>query len=225
MSDIVKLFREFCPYMSIDDGHTLIKNLTLRSVNDTNFYHLGLDIIFPAIDHLKLYLSDADMGSIAMVSKKLYQLITSHYTAFQVELFITEYNILHADSYAKINIEFYINGQKILVPIPSKTIPIRKLRILLGPELFFKREYDYIFFTEDIIYKLKKYDFCYDIYINTLVCVFCRKVKDINDDHELCLDTFIQTHICTSCKTIKCGDHDHSGCVSVENSVRILMEP
>lgn len=130
---------------------------------------LTLYDIFPAIDHLKQYLMEIDIGAIALSSKTLYNLILLNFKQFQTDISIIKHYIHNPHYYKSINIDFIVHEQKLSVPIPKFIIALKKLRILIGQEEFFK-SYNYIFFKKDLIYNKKHFiiqDFC--------VCPFCEK--------------------------------------------------
>lgn len=183
-------------YISIADLNLFIDELEpiLKSAinsRDTilNGFHPSLDIIFPAMSHLKLFLTDWEMGSLLLVSKKIYQSMVTECGQLQVDICIIEY-YLKDIAKSTINIDFNVQDKIIAVPISSSIIAKRKLRIAIGPKLFFEK-YNHIFFSADIEYLINK-EKSANIVFSTLVCIFCGKTKNINDDHRLCLGTHIK---------------------------------
>lgn len=132
----------------------------------------GLDIIFPAIDHLKQYLNDDDMGAIALTSKTLLNLIILNFKQLQTDIYILKHHIHNKTYNYNINIDFTVHEQKLTVPIPVNVIAMKNLRKLIGQEEYFKK-YTYIFFKSDVAYT--RYD---QKYGNFCVCPCCEKFID-----------------------------------------------
>lgn len=185
-------------YIALHDLDGLINRLTslLTSTIESrdrvlNGFCPCLSFIFPAFDNLRLFISDSDMGAIALVSKSLYQLIIAKYTDYQTQIYILKHYI---DSYNyDVDIDFVVDNQKISVPISIRDISKRKLRILIGPESYFKI-YKTIFFKNDVLYELGRIKaFHQNITTNSLVCIFCKNNKTIENDHKSCM---IDNQIC-----------------------------
>jgi hypothetical protein len=51
----------------------------------------SLDIIFPAIEHLNLFLSDADIGAIALVSTNLHNLMVSNFGKLKIDICVAKH--------------------------------------------------------------------------------------------------------------------------------------
>ncbi len=142
-------------YVSHHDLDILINKLdTLLKVSlqSKNLFaiekHYGLDVIFPAIEHLKLFLDVEDLGAIALVSKTLYDLIVMNFTKLRTDIYILKYYI--KNNKYDVNINFIVKGQQLLVPIPANIIALQKLRLIIGFEEYFKT-YNYILLKSDLV--------------------------------------------------------------------------
>jgi hypothetical protein len=156
--------------------------------------HVGLDVIFPAIGNLKLYLNSWDLGAIALTSKTLYDLMVLNFTELVTSINILKHYILGNHYYHIVNIKF---NDELFVPIPVNIIMHRQLRNIIGCEEYFKiiipnGHYHctgYAFYMEDILH-------CYKIKNNitidllNLVCVFCKKFKYDNDHNNCAIDYY-----------------------------------
>ncbi len=191
-------------YVTIDDLATYIEKTEkiLKLAKESMDFLLtntqpSLDVIFPAMDHLKLFLSDVDRGAIALVSKNLYNLMISHFGESNVDIFIAKhyidndaydysvdvnYNTMVPRDINKNNyiqkygglshslhcvVDVYIKGK---FPLKVKTIARKRLRKLIGQELYFS-EHKIVFSKEDIMYLYLKYNEL--IPYNSKVCIFC----------------------------------------------------
>ncbi len=208
-------------YVGIDELTTFIEKteiLLKLAIESKNFLLTNilpsLDVIFPAIDHLKLFLSDADMGAIALVSKNLYNLMISNYGKLNVDIYIAKHYIdndaydysvdvnyhtmvpkdinhnNHIRQYGELpKNEFhhirntFIKGK---IPLKVKTIALKRLRKLIGAELYFS-EHKIIFFKDDIMYLYDKYE--ETIPDNSKVCMFCYNLKCRR--HGFCYQEFV----------------------------------
>lgn len=208
-----------------------------------------LEIIFPAISHLKLFLTDAAMGTIALLSKTFYNGMVSNYGQLNVDIFITKHYIDYWYDHiifkefvvpmrhdmgfceeqddeemisrmpqeyimAMQNIESLVGyhphnmymrkeavitplkqitiiseKKTIIVPFNVKLIALRKLRKLLGPELYFA-EHKIIFFRSDFSY-LKKYKS--SMFKQMRICVFCGIDKE-KISNCVCYENYGTTH-------------------------------
>ncbi len=209
-------------YVGIDELTTFIEKtekILKLAIESKNFLLTNtlpsLDVIFPAIDHLKLFLSDADMGAIALVSKNLYNLMVSNYGELNVDIFVAKHYVdndaydysvdvnyhtmvpkdinrnNHIRQYGELpKNEFhhirntFIKGK---IPLKVKTIALKRLRKLIGAELYFS-EHKIIFFKDDIMYLYLKYD--ETIPYNSKVCMFCYNSDCL--DHVLCYREFAE---------------------------------
>ncbi len=175
-------------YVSYDELNDLIINLDSLLKLSTRSKHsmltepnYGLDVIFPAINHLQMFLSEEDFGSIALVSKTLYNLMVLNFTQLQTELYIIKYYIKNCKY--NVNINFNVNGQLLSVPIPVNIIMLKKLRGLIGCEKYFEKN-TFIFSKLDLLYIIfNKYE---QINKSYYVCVFCEKFISNHDEHERC---------------------------------------
>lgn len=219
--DTIKKYDNICSiinnkYVNIDELKTFIMKteLLLDIAKKTMEYlkstpQLGLEIIFPVIEHLKLFLTDADMGTIALVSKTLYNLMVSNYGQLNIEIFIAKHYIDNVAYNYNIYKEFYVPRRygdgfrndsvvrfgrnnniiseetTIVMPLHIKLIALKKLRQLLGPELYFV-EHKIIFFKSDIIH-LHKHKYALDEQMG--VCVFCGINKKCD-----CVSSYISDH-------------------------------
>ncbi len=110
--------------------------------------HYGLDVIFPAIEHLKLFLDDEDLGALALVSKTLYDLMVINFTQFKIDICILKHYIKSCKY--DVNIKFVVFGQHLFVPIPANIIALQKLRLIIGFDEYFKT-YNYILLKTDFV--------------------------------------------------------------------------
>jgi hypothetical protein len=158
--------------------------------------HYGLDVIFPAMEHLKLFLYMEDLGSIALVSKTLYDLMVINFTQLQIDICILKYYIKMCKY--DVNINFVVFGQELSVPIPVNIIALQKLRLLIGFDEYFKN-YNYILLKSDFV-SLKKV-----------------KVRFLNDDMfmeytNMVLNDFVNLNWCIHCETIVTNWCEHRQC-------------
>ncbi len=180
-------------YISYDDLNNLISNMELflkMAITSKNSMlsdlHVGLDVIFPAIDHLKLFLGKPDLGAIALVSKTLYDLMIKQFTQVKTDIFILQHYITNKNYDHDVNVNFVVNGQQVLVPINASAIAHKKLRILIGHTKYLKlyKKVGYSFFKDDFIYnfykgnKIKIYD--------SILCIFCQKLNFYHSEHLYC---------------------------------------
>ncbi len=190
-------------YVSHDDLDILINKLdTLLkvSMHSKNLFitekHYGLDVIFPAIEHLKLFLDVEDLGAIALVSKTLYDLMVINFTKLRTDIYILKHYIKMYKY--DVNINFVVYGQKILVPIPVNIVALQKLRLIIGFEAYFKT-YNYI---------LLKCDFA---------SLKNARMQFLNDDMfmeyiNIVLVDFINLNWCIDCETIVTSWCEHRTC-------------
>lgn len=148
--------------------------------------HVGLDVIFPAMDHLKLFLGEPDLGAIALVSKTLHNLMIKQFTQVKTDVFILQHYITNKNYDYDVNVNFVVNGEQISVPMDVTTIAHKKLRILIGQKkhnkLYKKDLHD--FSKDNLIrtfYKKKRIEI-YD----TIICVFCEKPNFYHEEHKYC---------------------------------------
>ncbi len=228
-------------YVQVDELTNFIEKtekILKMAIDSRNFLltntQPSLDVIFPAMDHLKLFITDADMGAIALVSKNLYNLMFSHYGESNVDIFITKhyidndaydysvdvnYNTMvpkdinknnHIQQYGELpkdSFHFipdtYIEGK---MSLKVKIIALKKLRKLIGPELYYS-EYKIVFFKDDIIYLYLKYNE-EKIPYNSKVCMFC--YRSCCRNHEYCYQSFAteQKNEVIFNDHIKNGTHD-----------------
>lgn len=156
-------------------------------------HHVGLDIIFPAIGHLKLYLDSWDWGAIALTSKTLYNLMVLNFTELVTTINILKHYILGNYYSHIVNIKF---NDELFVPIPVNIIMHRQLGNIVGCKEYFEITIPhrhghctgYAFYLDDILhcYKIKN-----NITINlmNLVCVFCKKFK-YDNNHDNCANDY-----------------------------------
>ncbi len=192
-------------YVSHDDLDILINKLdTLLkiSLKSKNLFltelHYGLDTLFPAIEHLKLFLDVEDLGAIALVSKTIYNLMVINFTKLQTEIYILKYYIKNCKY--DVNINFVVKGQKLLVPIPANIIALKKLRLTIGFEEYFKT-YNHILLRADFVY------------LNNIQ----NRVQFINDDMfteyiNVVLGDFNNSNWCIDCETIVTNWCGHRRC-------------
>jgi len=180
-------------YVAYNDLNLLIEKMgsllkvTIDSKNSIlSEPHYGLDIIFPAIHYLKLFLDEEDLGSIALVSKKLYNLMVSNFTQLKVDICILHHYIKNSVYDYDVNINFVVEGQNLLVPINISDIANKKLRILIGYEGYWQLYKDVrsSYFRDDYI---ELYHETKEIrYYDTIVCIFCKKLNLYRDEHTHC---------------------------------------
>ncbi len=178
-------------YISHEDLDTIINELDLLLKISIQSKHsmltepnYGLDVIFPAINHLQMFLNECDLGSIALVSKTLYNLMIINFTQKQTNVFIAKHYIINENYDYKINVDFIVDEQKLSIPINVKTIFHKKLRLLIGYEKYFET-YEKVFFKDDIIYLMNKNKGVTIYY--TFVCLFCEKPNCDADEHKSCI--------------------------------------
>ena len=155
--------------------------------------HVGLDIIFPAIGHLKLYLDDWDLGAIALTSKTLYNLMVLNFTELVTTINILKHYILGNYYSHIVNIKY---NDELFVPIPVNIIMHRQLRNIVGCEEYFEITIPkghghcngYAFYFDDILHCHKKNNIT--INLMNLVCVFCKKFKYDNDHANCAIDYY-----------------------------------
>ncbi len=204
-------------YVACDDLDILIINLDslLKSaVNAKNRMilspHYSLDVLFPAIEHLRLFLNSEDLGAIALVSKTLYNLMVLNFTQLQTEIFILEHyvaNYVYFKSYA--NIDFIVNNQKITIPLNIRMIKFKQIRMLIGFEKY-QQLYGrnpHRFFKDDFIISMIQND---EIgYYQTILCIFCEKPNLCYEDHKNCAIDYqkISPIKCQNFENIKSGKH------------------
>ncbi len=183
-------------YISYEDLDTMINELDLLlKISIQSKYSMltepnyGLDVIFPAINHLTLFLDAEDLGSIALVSKTLHNLMVINFGQKQTNIFIAEHYISNKKYNYKVNIDFIVDEQKLSIPINVKTIFHKKLRILIGHEKYFEL-YDKIFFKDDIIYLINKNEGVTTYY--TFVCLFCENPNYDENEHKSCLMNYYE---------------------------------
>lgn len=187
-------------YVSYDDLKMLIGELNellviAQTSQDEMIVepYIGLDVIFPAIEHLKLYLNSWDLGAIALTSKTLYNLMVLNFTELVTSINILKHYILGNHYRHIVNIKF---NDELFVPIPVNIIMHRQLRNIVGCEEYFKITIPkghghctgYAFYLDDILH-------CYKINNNitidlmNLVCVFCKKFK-YDNNHANCANDY-----------------------------------
>ena len=208
-------------YVGIDDLTNFIEKteiLLQLAIDSKNFLLTNiipsLNVIFPAIEHLNLFLSDADIGALALVSTNLYDLLISTYGELKIDICIAKHHIEN-DAYdysVDVNFctlipsntdqndliqkigEFAKEGPyfvqdthiKSKIPLKVKTIALKRLRKLIGQDLYFS-EHKIIFFKDDIMYLYDKYEEI--IPNNSKVCMFCYTSN--SGDHGPCYLKFI----------------------------------
>ncbi len=177
-------------YATPDDLDILINKLdTLLNISKCSKnllsieQHYGLDVIFPAIEHLQLFLNVEDLGALALVSKTLYDLMVINFTQFKIDIYILKYYIKTCKY--DVNINFVVYGQELSVPIPANIIALQKLRLIIGFEEYYKT-YRYILLKSDHIIlnnpnpeyltDIKELDWCIDC--QTIILKWC--------DHRVC---------------------------------------
>ncbi len=202
LTSIVKGINEITPtiknkYVSYDDLNELICNMesflkiAIASKNSMlSDLHYGLDILFPAMDHLKLFLEETDLGAIALVSKTLYNLMIKQFTQVKTEVFILHHYISHPNYDYDVNVNFIVDGQQISVPIGVTSVAQKRLRILIGHTNHNKfcnkkcKKGLNDFSKNDLIksFNKKKRIELYD----TILCVFCEKPNFYYEEHSYC---------------------------------------
>ncbi len=180
-------------YISIKDLDILIENLGPlldSAINAKNRMittpHYGLDVIFPAINHLILFLDAEDLGSIALVSKTLHNLMVSNFTQLQTEIFILQHYVGNHAYNFNINIDFLVNDKKITIPLNIKMIKFKQIRKMVGYEKFQQLygQNPHRFFRDDYISQMSKNN---EIsYYRTILCLFCEKPNLYYEDHKNC---------------------------------------
>ncbi len=175
-------------YVSYDELDELIVNLdsllklSIQSkhsmLTEPNY---GLDVIFPAINHLQLFLDEEDLGTIALISKTLYNLMVLNFTSIRTEIYIIKHYIKHYKY--NVNIDFNINEKILSVPIPVNIVKLKQLRNLIGCEEYFKKHI-FIFSKLDLLYIV--FNKNEPINKSYCVCVFCEKFILDHDKHERC---------------------------------------
>ncbi len=246
-------------YVALDDLTTYIEkteNLLKLAIELRNFLltntQPSLDVIFPAMDHLKLFIPDIDKGAIALVSKTLHKLMVLHFGESNVDIFIAKHYIdndaydyfvdvnFHTMVPKDINIKNHIQqftklpkgitpdnyGQQYGVlpngvirryylekhgklpkditpenehfieenyikgkfPLKVKTIALKRLRKLIGQELYFS-EHKIVFSKEDIMYLYLKYKELISDY--SKICMFCYNSSSYCYNRKLCHLEFV----------------------------------
>ncbi len=187
---------------AISNGYVSDKNLSellarlpvlLETVSDTkkrilSGNNVGLDFILPALDHLRIFLTNDMMGSIALVSKSLNQAITKAHGPKQTELFILAHYLEHPIyKYKESLVKILFEGNILIVPIDMHIIMKKRLRNIIGPELYFK-EHDEIFYVSDIDHILNSQGNNYRIVtcMPYESCVFCKEIKTLQNIHIDC---------------------------------------
>lgn len=137
--------------------------------------------ISDAMEHLKLYIDDATFGSIALCSKSHYQMILNFFGDSLLEIFILKHY--------STNEEYIIRASKIKIGdtninMPLNIIARKKLRKIIGPELYFKSNCE-VFFKSDLEYVKTCNKFNAFIIPNT-VCLMCCEIKSANNMHSNC---------------------------------------
>ena len=237
MKDIYPIIQN--KYISVEELKNIITEMNLLlyvSIKSfdymSNTTSLGLDVLFPVLEHLVLFISQADIGALALVSKTLYDQLSLTCTSQKIEICIL-YHYIHNDIYNKeVNIKFITKGlphcsdddeslsrsaedfsnseellnsdgtfsydnpeiipreeQAIYVPLNLQLIALKKLRMLIGCENYFKQYYKTIFFKLDVIYVelLTGENLNHD----NLVCIFCERSRGImNKYHGPCKNEY-----------------------------------
>ncbi len=180
-------------YVSYDELQLLVNKTELflkvakNSMNsmlcDT---HYGLDLLFPAMDHLKLFLKESDLGVIALISKTLYNLMVKHFTQCKIDISILQHYISN-DSYKyNVDIDFVVQERKFSVPINIKSITHKKLQNLIGRDEYLKLygKLHYRFSKDDYINMFSKKNQI-GLY-NNVLCFFCEKPNLYHKEHSHC---------------------------------------
>lgn len=172
---------------------TKVKFLTTPSI--------GLDVIFPAIHTVKLFLDASNAGSLALVSKTMYESMVLNFTQSEIDLYILMYYILNPKCTYNVNIEFAVDGKDILVPIPANIIALRRLRFTMTREEYFET-YEHAFFKEDVVYLAYNKQNSFQRIFR--VCVFCKEFLD-SEYHYTCEKKY---HESSSAKNGNCRQED-----------------
>ncbi len=178
-------------YISYDELQLLQDNIEpflqmiINSKNSiASNLHVGLDILFPAMDHLKLFLEESDLGSIALVSKTLYNLMIKHFTQFKIDVSILHHYMSNDNYKYNVDVNFFVQGQKLLVPINAQVIAHKKARTLFGYKKYLENGGYYKCFKDDFIHDFNKEGEIRNY--NTIVCIFCEKPNLYHDEHTHC---------------------------------------
>lgn len=154
--------------------------------------HVGLDKIFPAIDHLKLYLNEKDLGAIALTSKPLYDLMVLNFTELVTRINILKHYIYCRNTY-NVNIKFNVDNNELLVPIPINIIMHKQLKNILGCDEYYKTinwlSSGYVFSKKDLLHFNNNYKNV-SIDLMNLICVFCKKFKHDNDHNNCAINYY-----------------------------------
>jgi hypothetical protein len=168
-----------------DKMETFLEIITTSKNSILRDKHYGLDVIFPAMDHLKLFLDVEDLGAIALVSKTLYDLMVKQFTHFNIDVYILNHYISNKIYDYDVNINFIVQGQPISVPINIDLISHRKLRMLIGHKKYILLKGGYKALSkDDFIYVFNKNKEIRTY--NTVICIFCEKLNLYHDEHTHC---------------------------------------
>ncbi len=186
-------------YVSDENLTMLISNLEplLESVIQSKKIiqnNVGLDMIFPAMDHLKIFCDGPDLGSMALVSKSFYDLMVQKYGQTQTELYVLEHYFNHDEYHGKVsNINLSFGNEMATLPIDLNIINQKKLRKLIGPKEYFENN-DYLFFKSDIMYLADMFNqgICVELCIPDRICIFCGEIKSMNNTHVNCYKFYVK---------------------------------
>lgn len=149
-----------------------------------------------ALDHLQIYFDNTSFGAISLVSKSHHQMIVEKFGTEKTEIFILEHYIQHP-IYSKLsaNIKSTHLNEIINHKISLNIIAKKKLRKIIGPELFFKSHTE-LFFESDLEYMgiLHQNGICTKLMVPATVCVFCREIKSFKNMHSNCYDIYHMEH-------------------------------
>ena len=162
----------------------------ILDVNRTTLYS-----IIPALDHMRLFLTDEAMGSVSLVSKQMNEMISSKY-GISVKLYIVKYNLAAGNNV--IPVKFFHNNQSVTLEMKNRIVMKRQLRALLGCEKYFRDLSNYeIFFMSDLKYVLEMFatkGICTRILVPKTICVICKEVKSIDNLHHECFDSYAKAN-------------------------------
>ncbi len=180
-------------YVSYDELQLLVNKIESflemgkKSMNSMmSDTHYGLDILFPAMDHLKLFLEESDLGAISLVSKTLSNLMVNYFTQFKIDFYILQHYISNNNYKYNVDINFIVQEKKFSISKNIKTIMHKKLYSLIGRD-------EYIKLHGKSLYRFSKDDFIYLYYkgneirdYNNIICIFCEKLNFYHREHSHC---------------------------------------
>ena len=173
----------------------LYKSIVLAQEKISDVNRATLYSIVPALDHMRLFLTDESIGAVSLLSKEMNEAMVSKYGTNNARLYIIKCYLKSVNN-DNIPIKIFHGNQLVMLEMKNRIIMKRQLRVLIGCHKYFQdpnnRE---IFFMTDLKYVLEIFAnkrICMEILLPKTICVICKKVKSIDNIHHTCFDTYIQ---------------------------------